>query len=457
MKLTSAKNTLAAVLCAAAFLLLTILAARAGTDELTPNTGAAPTHVGTAKPDFWHQQYLFGDWGGTRTELANEGVTFDFNNIGDLQYNATGGESHHVAYFGRFRLSTDIDFNKLSGFDGEFFFSPIWQYGPNLSGQYLHVNTLTSSIAGTNSVRIDQFWYKQGFFNHQMTIQLGQLAAVNEFGATDFFDILFNDELGYAPNAIFNTKYPFSPAGKPGAIVWGDLGFITPGLYVKTGVFTGYDNPYHPDSNGVDYVDDFDHGITGAAEIGYKEQNTQYDGIYKLGATWNSGFAYVNPATGEGYDHDYNIYFTAEKSVYHPLKLGPVDPKDMKAARSEVLDTARGLDLLFQFVGEPGDRNPLMYEATLGARYTGLFDSRPQDKIGLGVIFSDNSNSSSAAYATSQGGRTLGGEYTFELDYQYNPTPWLSIQPDIQYIVDPGGDYQRSDIMVLALRTIVHF
>ena len=107
-------------------------------------------------------------------------------------------------------------------------------------------------------------------------------------------------------------------------------------------------------------------------------------------------------------------------------------------------------------VGEPGDRNSLGYEATLGARYSGLFDCRPDDKIGAGFIYSDNSDSASAAYfAANQ--RTLGGEFTFELDYQYNPTPWLSIQPDAQYIVDPGGDYQREDILVLGLRTIVRF
>jgi porin len=422
--------------------------ARAGTDELTPN-------VGTAQPDFWHQQYLFGDWDGHRTELEKEGVTFDFNNIGDFLTDVTGAQEHHMTYFGRFRFSTDIDFNKLSGFDGEFFFSPIWQYGQNLSAQYLHTNTLTSSIAGPNSVRIDQFWYQQGFFDSMLKVKLGQVAAVNEFGATDFFDILFNDELGYAPNAVFNTKQPFSPAGKPGVVVWGDLSDITPGLYAKTGVFTGYDNPYHPDSNGVDYVDDFDHGITGSFEIGYKEPNTKYDGVYKLGVNWNSGFGYENPATQEDYGHDYNIYFTAEKTVYHPMKLVPTDPKDMKAG-GEVLDTTRGLDLLFQFVGEPGDRNPLQYEATLGGRYTGLFDSRPQDKIGFGVIWSDNGTAySQANYMGNE--RTLGGETTFELDYQYNPTPWLSIQPDAQYIIDPGGDYQRDDILVLGLRTIVRF
>jgi porin len=433
-------------------LIATGMAARAGTDdrEITPA-------VQKAQPSFWNQQYLLGDWGGTRTELAKEGVTFDFNNIGDLTTDVTGSQEHHLTYFGRFRFSTDIDFNRLSGFDGEFFFSPIWQYGQNLSAQYLHTNTLTSSIAGPNSVRIDQMWYQQGFFNSMLKIKLGQVAAVNEFGATDFFDILYNDELGYAPNAIFNTKQPFSPAGKPGVVVWGDLSDLTPGLYAKTGVFTSYDNPYHPDSNGVDYVDDFDHGIAGSFELGYKEQNTIYNGVYKLGVNATPDSKYSNPATGERYSGDYNIYATVEKTVYHPeVDTITTDPKDMKTTRGETVDPKKGLDLLFQFVGEPGDRNPLQYEATFGARYTGPFSCRPNDKVGFGVIYSDNGIAYSQA-SKNAGGPSLGGETTLEADYQYNPAPWLSLQPDVQYIIDPAGVSGRSDILVLGFRTIVHF
>jgi len=210
-------------------LMATTLSTRASSDdkEITPV-------IQKAEPSFWNQQYLLGDWGGERTKLADEGVTFDFNDIGDFLADVSGSQTHHATYFGRLRATADIDFNKLSGFDGEFFISGIWQYGRNLSGDFLGTNTLTSSIAGEESERIDQLWYQQGFFNNMFKVKVGQVAAVNEFGATDFFDILMNDELGYAPNAIFNTKQPFSPAGKPGVILWGDLSDITPGLYVKT-------------------------------------------------------------------------------------------------------------------------------------------------------------------------------------------------------------------------------
>jgi carbohydrate-selective porin OprB len=77
----------------------------------------------------------------------------------------------------------------------------------------------------------DQLWYQQGFLDTRLKIKIGQIAAVNEFGATDFFDILFNDELGYSPNTNFVTHQPFSPAGKPGIVATLDLRDFTAGLY----------------------------------------------------------------------------------------------------------------------------------------------------------------------------------------------------------------------------------
>jgi len=408
------------------------------------NDQKIPSDVQTNTPTWWNQKDMFGDWGGERTRLEQEGVTFDFNNIGDFQSDVSGSQTHHADYFGRFRASADVDFSKLDDFDGELFFSAIWQYGQNLSGRYLHVNTLTSSIAGEETERLDQFWYQQGLFHNLFKVKVGQIAAVNEFGATDFFDILFNDELGYAPNALFPARQPFSPAGKPGAVVWSDLSSVTPGLYAKAGVFAAYDNPYRPDDYGVDYNDDFNHGAVASFEIGYQEQHTDYDGIYKLGVNLNGLDGYSNPSTGEQYSGDFTAYGIAEKSVYHP--------KDDDGK----LDKDKGLDLLFEAVGAPGDRNPLEYEFTLGGRYTGLIPGRDQDKIGFGYIYSRNGDAFSQAYQAVNG-HGLGGESTAELDYQFNPLAWFSFQVDSQFIFDPGGDSTRSEITVIGVRTIFRF
>ena len=409
-----------------------------------PDSEESALSVQKNSSSLWDQQYLFGDWGGERSRLAQEGVNFDFNNIGDFLANVSGDQTHHATYFGRFRASTDIDFNKLAHFDGEFFFSGIYQYGQNLSGEFLHVNTLSSSIAGANSVRLDQLWYQQGFFHGLFKLKLGQVVAVNEFGATDFFDILFNDELGYAPNALFPAKQPFSPAGKPGAILRTDLSSLTPGLYVKAGVFTGYKNSYRPDAYGIDYPNDFNYGAVASFEIGYQEQQTAYNGVYKVGINGNDLAVYSNPYTGVNYRGDFTAYAVAEKTVYHP--------KDADGK----LELHKGLDLLLEFVGAPGDRNALQSEVTVGGRYTGLLPGRDHDKVGLGFIYSENGSASSQAYQAVRG-HGLGGETTVELDYQYNPAPRFSLQPDLQFIIDPGGDAYRSLITVLGLRSIVRF
>jgi porin len=398
----------------------------------------------TNRVSIWDQQYMFGDWGGERSRLAERGVTFDFNNIGDFQADVAGGQTHHAAYFGRFRASADVDFNKLSGFDGEFFISSVWQYGQNLSARYLHVNTLTSSIAGVESERLDQLWYQQGMLKDLLKIKFGQLVAVNDFGATDFFDILYNDELGYAPNTLFATKQPFSPAGKPGVEILTDLSAVTQGLYAKAGIFTAFATPYRPDAYGVAYNDDFQHGWVASGEVGYQEPHTQYSGVYKVGINANNLAVYSNPSTGQNYRGDFTAYGLIEKTVFHPL------------SSAGKLELNKGLDLLLEALGAPGDRNALEYEVVLGGRYTGLIPGRDKDKIGFGLIYSENGSASSQAYAVAHG-HGLSGETTLEIDYQINPVPWFSFQIDNQFIIDPGGDDERSSIDVIGLRTIFRF
>ncbi|HSY42697.1 MAG TPA: carbohydrate porin [Candidatus Acidoferrum sp.] len=439
-------NALKVTMGLAGLFAVSAASAQAQTDVSAASQSAtnAPTTLTKKITSLMDQQYLLGDWGGERTRLADHGITFDLNDIGDFQSNVGGSEQHRYIYFGRFRASGDVDLNKLANFDGEFFISAICQYGQNLSADYLHVNTLTSSIAGVQSERLDQFWYQMGLFKDLFKIKIGQVVAVDEFGATDFFDLLFNDELGYAPNALFYARQPFSPAGKPGVILKTDLSAITPGLYAKGGIFSAYDNPYVPDGWGINYNDQFSHGYVGSFELGYQEQHTQYAGVYKIGVNANNLAAYEDLNTGKPVSGDYTAYALAEKTVYHPTDA------------EGQLETKKGLDMLLEFVQAPDDRNPLEYEVTAGARYTGLIPGRDQDKIGVGFIYSENSRSSSAAYRAVNG-RGLGGETTVEFDYQYNPAPWLTLQLDNQVIVDPGGDDTRSAIAIIGFRTILRF
>ena len=48
-------------------------------------------------------------------------------------------------------------------------------------------------------------------------------------------------------------------------------------------------------------------------------------------------------------------------------------------------------------------------------------------------------------------------EDIFEVTYQANIAPWLSVQPDLQYIIHPGGSSRYDDALVIGARTVVTF
>jgi porin len=400
--------------------------------------------MATKSTSIWDQQELTGDWGGVRTELREKGVNITFNDIGDFLSDVSGSQTHHATYFGRVRGTVDIDFKKLADVDGRFFVTGMYQYGRNLSGQYLDIFGSTSSIAGEESLRLDEAWYDQGFIDSKVHLKFGQIAAVNDFGATNF-DIFMSDETGYAANILFRGNQPFSPAGKPGAELTIDLSDITKGLYIKGGGFTAYNDAYHPDETGLNWNDDFNHGAVGAGEIGYVEQDTKYAGTYKIGFTLNdlAGGLYGDYSTGESVKGNYVMYYSMQKSVYHPTENGK-------------LNTDKGLDILFQALSAPGDRNPVDFESLMGFRYTGLFEGRDKDELALGIIYANASSAYSRANQNA-GGNSLDGETDVELAYKFHVTPWFAIQPDLQVIFDPRGDSARSDILVLGLRTVVNF
>ena len=207
-------------------------------------------------------------------------------------------------------------------------------------------------------------------------------------------------------------------------------------LSVRAGLYIAY--------YGVDYGNDFSYGAVASFEIGHQQPPTVFNGVFKVGIIGNDLDIYSNPATGVTYGGDFTADAVAQKTVYHP--------KDTDGK----LELNKGLDLFVKYVGAPGDRNPLANEFLSGAGYTGLIPGRDHDKTGCGFIYSENGSAFSQAYKTLHG-HSLGGGADVELNYQYNPAPWFSLQPDLQFVIDPGGDAYRSLITVLGLRTIIRF
>jgi len=99
----------------------------------------------------------------------------------------------------------------------------------------------------------------------------------------------------------------------------------------------------------------------------------------------------------------------------------------------------------------PADLNTIGHFVDGGLLYTGFVPGRDRDVLGLFALyghFSPDLRRSQAA----RGEPGMDHEAVLELNYEYNVTPWLYLQPDIQGILRPSGTGRVPDALVLAMQ-----
>ena len=82
---------------------------------------------------------------------------------------------------------------------------------------------------------------------------------------------------------------------------------------------------------------------------------------------------------------------------------------------------------------------------------TGLIEIRPDDQLGLGVAVA-NAGDPFRQLIADAGGDPAEREINIELTYYADVTEWLSVQPDLQWIINPGADETVDDAFVAGLR-----
>jgi carbohydrate-selective porin OprB len=393
---------------------------------------ALPPKSGAASPEMSSRQYLFGDWGGERSALAEKGVTFDFFYITDMQANPSGGLEQDAVGWERIRGTIDINFDKMMSWQGlSFHATGLWQSGGNLGG---NIGTLAnpSDLVSRHTTRLDSFWVQQLFLHKKIRVRAGQLAGLDFYGNQEYGGTWLIEPLGYAFGNLFGSIYEsFNPAGTPGAEI---LYAPTKHFYIKSSVMSGNRNPYQQDPTGTNFA--IRNSPNFLFEAGYNTGKT-YPGEYKFGGVYNGG-KFANPQGIES-SGNYLIYGMASQAVYRPDG-----------------GSNRGLDLTLGFDYSPGDVARENVQITAGARINAPFERRPKDRIGIGLVYSKISD----PFRDNQvllGGVALGSEKAFELNYSLQVTPYLLVQPTFQYYVNVGGNPNYSNAPVLGFRTKVTF
>ena len=82
--------------------------------------------------------------------------------------------------------------------------------------------------------------------------------------------------------------------------------------------------------------------------------------------------------------------------------------------------------------------------------------ARDEGQLGFGITQAHNGDDFRAAALTADTPVDR-AETTLELTYSDKLTPWLAIQPDVQYVVNPGTDKALDNALVFGARMIVDF
>ncbi len=157
---------------------------------------------------------------------------------------------------------------------------------------------------------------------------------------------------------------------------------------------------------------------------------------FAIGA-WRYSEKSTSDALGNAIEptHNSGLYLLAERQFYR------------EAEHSE-----QGMAVFGRYGIADGKVNQFDSYIGAGLVYTGLIPGRDEDQLGLAVAVANNGRE------YKNGGTAVDDrEIAWELSYRARITPWLAVQPDIQYIVDPGTDPALDDAMVFSLRLEVEF
>jgi porin len=149
---------------------------------------------------------------------------------------------------------------------------------------------------------------------------------------------------------------------------------------------------------------------------------------------------------------NYAFYGVADQMIWR-------DPHDA--------DGDRSISAFVRAMGSPlEDRNLIDFSLNAGFTFHEPFMHRDDDNCGIAMGFTKVGNHASGLDQDTGGLPVRSTETFIEATYQYQLTPWCQIQPDFQYIFNPGGGLANpnsptgdriKDELVLGLRMNVLF
>lgn len=363
---------------------------------------------------------LSGDWWGRRTKLEDSGLTIESTLIAEWYSVLDGGVRSHSTSRMLMDLNITLDLEQMFNWDGASVFADAyWIDGNSVSadaGDFQGV----SNIESDDRLQLSELWFEQVLFDNSLRIKLGKIEGNSEFAFVDAAGDFVNSSAGFSPTFLALPTFPDPSTGV--VVSWNhDDRFSITGAVM----------------DGSATVDGVRTGLVGPSTFFDDDRSDDYVWIGELNAMWDGGRAGVGGWYHDGQfsrflggteDGTAGFYALVEHRVWSPGE-------------------DRGVDLFAQLGFADESVSDAAMHLAGGLNWTGPFASRSDDALGLYCSFVDLSED--AGYADD--------ELVIELFYKLQLTPFMSIKPDLQYIINPSGDSTLDDALVLGFRAETTF
>lgn len=433
-------------------------------------------------------QFLLGDMFGLRTFLSKYGISFAVQETSEVLGNVTGGIHRGAEYDGLTQAILQLDTNRAFGhYGGLFNVSALNIHGQNLSANDLGTLQTSSGIEADRGTRLWELWYDQKFLlEDRLDVKVGQISADQEFIVSNNAAYFVNTMFGWPALPSYDLPgggpaYPLSaPAVRVRVRPINSINVLV-ALFNGSPVDNNSGDPQQQNASGTSFpihggrlvFVEMQYAYPSLGSMVYPAESPPLAHTYRMGAWYDSerfadqrydtnGVPLASPlsnGTPASHRGDWLPYAVADQMLWRNQD----DPNNTLNAFARLM------------YAPPVDRNLISFSANAGLVYHEPFRYRPDDTFGLGMGFARLSSAvvgydtdvATFAAVTNPGTyhpiRT--SETYLEATYQYQVRPWWQLQPDIQYVLNPGGgvidpaapSHRIQNELVLGVRTNILF
>ncbi|MCJ2083157.1 carbohydrate porin [Methylobacterium sp. J-090] len=408
----------------------------------------------------------FGDPGGLRAALGARGINLTFLATHEVLGNPSGGVRSGAIHAGKLEGILTVDLGRLAGLDGVTAFANAFRIHDTggLRDRSFQRLVTVSNIEAYPTTRLSELWLERRW-DSGFAVRIGQLAADGEFLASETGKPFLSNDWPTITGANLPSGGPAYPLATPGVrlrydpnadlsalvtVFNGDPGDQRVVNRHGTNFRTGDPPLVMAEIQLRRHQEPESRELAASLKFGGYRHSGRFDHL-RFGADGQRLADPSSTGTARRLRGTSGLYVVADQQLYRPERGGP----------------SSGVSIYARLSGSPSDRNLIDLWADGGVVVAGLVPGRPDDLFGASFIYA---RISSAARAFDRDRAAFGGsppirtaEATVELSYQMQLVPGWTLQPDLQYVHNPGGgtehplhpDKRITGGFVLGLRSTV--